>query len=245
MLHPEDAARVGRQLTAGPDRIDDIVRIRHADGHYLTMALHLIVQRDRDGGLTRTIATITDLTEQDRAEARRVVRARELHDSVLQDLARCKTYAATARNAAAQRPEMVSEVPATLSERLVSAEGNMRLMSRMLPSDTTLLQARGSVSVLAQAVASDLHRRDSELTVELSDTLPEGLEAGPEASAAFGHVLREALLNVLHHSEARRVSIAVSERAGMLCRSSDSSWRPTTAPAPKRLLPHHMPVRAR
>ena len=97
----------------------------------------------------------------------------------------------------------------------------MRLIIRVLRSDTTLLESRGSLSALTQTLISERRLRAPKLQVDVSDTLGPDLEAGPVAAATFGHVLREALLNTLQHSQAAKVAVRVSASGGVLLQVAD------------------------
>ena len=122
MLHPNDREQIDAFLCSDSDRSDALVRLRHADGCYRTMLMRLTLQRDGDGKAIRGLGTVADVTERRAAEAQRVALARELHDSVVQDLASARTYASTAMPALRQRSDAVSGVLDVLSEQLASAE---------------------------------------------------------------------------------------------------------------------------
>lgn len=216
VVHPEDRRRLARSLIGALDESTTVLRMRAADGAYRTMVARSALERDDNRNVVRRVSIYTDVTDRDRAEAKRVALARELHNSVVAELASARTGVSTARRVLERRPEMVGAALEALEAPLASAEDNMRLVVQALRSDTTLLDARGAISALTDTLARELRRRDPKLEVLVNDALDEGFEAGPTAAATYGHVLREALLNVLRHAEAGQVTIDVGAPGDML-----------------------------
>jgi PAS domain S-box-containing protein len=50
------------------ETLENEYRMRHRDGHYLTVAEHTLIERDANGNVTRLIGQIHDITERKRAE---------------------------------------------------------------------------------------------------------------------------------------------------------------------------------
>ena len=72
-VHPDDLAPVEEsiaELMRGERPYDATYRLRHKDGHYVTVQSRAVVQRDKEtGGAVRVIGTHRDVTDLKRAEA--------------------------------------------------------------------------------------------------------------------------------------------------------------------------------
>ncbi len=73
-VHPEDRERSAQNLYGvierGEARSSMEYRVRHADGHYLTVVDHAFVMRDEQGRALRVIGSLSDVTEQRDMETR-------------------------------------------------------------------------------------------------------------------------------------------------------------------------------
>ncbi len=73
-LHPEDQARSAKNIydviDRGEETSTDEYRVRHADGHYLTVLDRAFVMRDDQGRAIRVIGSLSDVTNQREMEAR-------------------------------------------------------------------------------------------------------------------------------------------------------------------------------
>lgn len=216
VVHPYDRRRLAAMLIGGEDHPTTVLRMRDATGAYHTMAMRSALERDENRNVVRRVSTFTDVTERETAEAKRVALARELHTSVLENLARTRAHLVTAKALGFRDGDALEEMLGALDTQLATAEDSMRLVSRALRSDTTLLEPRGSISALTDTLAGELRRRDTRLVVDVKDALAADLEAGPAVTAAYAYVLREALLNALQHAEASRVAIEVGSGEGRI-----------------------------
>ncbi len=100
LTHPDDVlaeteAEALTYLQALPDdTLQNEYRVRHRDGHYVTVAEHLLIDRDERGEIVRLIGQTNDITERKRASAR--LRASENRYRTLFSLAPVAVYSCDA-----------------------------------------------------------------------------------------------------------------------------------------------------
>jgi signal transduction histidine kinase len=151
-------------------------------------------QRERENLLTRAI-------ESSNAERRRV--AADLHDGVVQDLAGI-AYGLAA--AADRLPPSTDESPSVLREAAEGTRNAMRsLRSLVVDIYPPNLHTAGLEPALSDLLSAAAGRG---LTTELH--VDPDLRLSPDVESLLFRSAQEAVRNVLHHAEARNVSIDVS-----------------------------------
>jgi signal transduction histidine kinase len=146
--------------------------------------------------------------------------ARDLHDSVAQELAVLRTYSDTATKALGDRPENAVARPQALAEVLTlmdahidKAHGEMRELLDALRSEHPLVEL-GLADILHSLVAEFRVRRpDVEVHMDASHDLP--AELRPDVRETVYFILREALHNIARH--AGPTTVGVELRAGPEC----------------------------
>lgn len=135
------------------------------------------------------------------ARSERARLARDMHDTVLQDLAAANLILATASVPANGLKQTVAEVSELLSEqqrriRLMLAQADV---APVPPTET---------AVDLQSLAAELGRKwRCNVAIDLN-ALPDA--AGPRLIAELGLMLREAVANAVRHAGASRVHVAVA-----------------------------------
>ena len=140
--------------------------------------------------------------------------ARELHDESLQSLAGLRVLLSAARRS---EPE---ELDAMLVEGIEQIDGAIAEMRRLIadlrPSTLDQLGLGAALEALGE-------RTGSSAGIEVQVNLDLGFEAGRNESRLLGELedtvyrlVQEALNNAVHHGEARRIAIDVSEESGSL-----------------------------
>lgn len=216
VVHPQDRSRLAVMLIGGEDYPTTLLRMRDTTGSYHTMVMRSALERDENGNVVRRVSSFTDVTEREAAEASRVAFAHELHDSVVENLASTRAQVAHARTMVRRDPAALEQRLDALIAQVAAAEQTIRLVSRALRFDTTLLEPRGSISAFTDTLAAELRHRDRRLDVVVENMLSAETQAKPAATAACAHVLREALLNVIQHADANRVSIKAACHEGRI-----------------------------
>ena len=220
-IHPDDLGRV-RSIFIDITKNSGIggpveVRARHVDGSW--RYLEAIVNNLLDDPVVRGIVVNSrDVTERKEAEEKlREVReaerrrlARDLHDEALQDL----TYALAEVQfvqATSREPELGHRLERAASALMRTGQGlhgaihDLRLGEDREQTLTELLE--GLVKLNRQSSPE----REIELSIEgFLPPLPK------ETEVELVRIVREALVNVRRHSDARRVRVAVGASGGKL-----------------------------
>jgi signal transduction histidine kinase len=129
--------------------------------------------------------------------------ARDLHDSVAQELAVLRLYAGTAAGAL-QKPEALADVLPLLETHAGKAHEEMRRLLDTLRAGHTLIEL--SVSDLVDGLVADFRQRCRQIrvTVEIPG---DGFDVRPSVRETIYFVLREALNNAAEHSHASAVRV--------------------------------------
>jgi signal transduction histidine kinase len=186
--------------------------IERPDGQRLSALAHASPIHDESGNLLGAVNVLVDITDRKRAEeALREIReaerrriARDLHDVVLQDLAGALQglQATQLKSEASTRgPDLRPEIDA------------LRTAVRSLRNAIYDLRLEGGVQPFVRAVESlvDLNRQlapEREIRLTVRDGFPPELPNGMDVAVL--RVLREALVNIRRHSDARRVEVVLS-----------------------------------
>jgi signal transduction histidine kinase len=148
-------------------------------------------------GQRRRVRTL--VAEQEAVDAERGRLARELHDTVAQELAFIR--AQSAQLAADNPDEPTIALIASSAER---ALGDLREAIYSLQ-----LERSASIGAALEGRAQELATRGGlELTVEVAD----GVEASAEAEHAVMRIVQEAISNTARHAEATAMSVDVGSR---------------------------------
>jgi signal transduction histidine kinase len=151
--------------------------------------------------LSRRLMTLQD------EERRRI--ARELHDSIGQELVAAKMFVDGLRES---KLNAGNHHPATEASKILEgAIQQVRSMSHLLYPP--MLDEVGLLSALQWYVDGITKRSGIETTLELSCDFP---RLAPELETAIFRMIQEALTNVFRHSGAHRASVTVEQREGMV-----------------------------
>jgi len=163
----------------------------------------------------------------------RAVIARELHDSLAQSLSYMKFQIARLQtNFGAQL--MASGADVVVNEMREGLDNAYRELRELLTTFRVRMDVRGLDHVLEQAIEEFSQR--STLSINLDNRLEE-CKLSVNEEFHLLHVVREALSNIVRHSEAKKVTIAlVLQSTGDVVVTVDDDGRGFTFDASK---PHH------
>ena len=211
-VHPDDRGRLQNAAAnalevGGPYREEVRLAVTgSAQWRSCVIAGHPVMDVN---GRTHLVGTVHDLTDLRRAEAQRVALARDLHDSLAQDVAISEMYARAAVSAArGGRPADTVQTLELLVGALSDADQRVRLTLRELRGEPVDGQAKGLRSTIV-SVVEGARRRDPRTEITIIDTLPDGAQVSGPALHAAENVLREALTNALKHARAARLDVKV------------------------------------
>jgi PAS domain S-box-containing protein len=211
-VHPadRDAVRTAVQTAlAEPREVRVEARMRDADGRYRWLQLAGASQAGDSGRVERIAGIVRDISDLRRVEEQRRRLARDLHDSVAQEIATSATYADAALTVIAPTlPSQQRALLETLREQIMRASDHMRRLIGAL-RDPNQLGGGPPLAAMASELAADL-KEHTGAAVDLRVGLPatEALDAG--TSEAVEYVLREALRNVEKHANASTVSVELA-----------------------------------
>ncbi len=209
--------------------------IERPDGQRLTALAHANPMHDDSGKLLGAVNVLVDITERKRAEedrqrvreAERSRLARDLHDSVLQDL----SYTVASLGLIqinAEGTELESELQRSIDALRHAAEGLRNVVNDLRlgeGQDRPFLKMVEALVRRNQAMA-----RDQEISLEVKEGFPSAPlgEIGNELLC----VIQEALTNARRHSGAKSVLVSVRmEGSDLVAEVSDDGlgFRPSTA----------------
>jgi signal transduction histidine kinase len=131
--------------------------------------------------------------------------ARDLHDSIKQQLFSINVGAATAQERWERDPEgaraALADVRRSAKEAMVEMQA---LLHQLRPQ--ALASSAGLVEALREQCEALGYRTGAEVTLELGDTLPDG-RLPPGAQETLFRIAQEALGNVARHARARKVRV--------------------------------------
>jgi two-component system, NarL family, nitrate/nitrite sensor histidine kinase NarX len=148
-----------------------------------------------------TTARLREQLQRAEMERERRSLAAEVHDGLAQDLA-----VALRELALLDEPDLDDAAAAASRERLREAVGAAHRIVRSRLEDLRLTVPSGGLRAAVEATVERYERRG--LPVRLTVGGPTA-EVGPEAAAAVGRVLGEALANVVSHARARAATVAL------------------------------------
>ena len=211
-VHPadRDPVRTAVQTAlAEPRDVQVEARMRDADGRYRWLQLAARSQAGDSGRVERISGIVRDISDLRRVEEHRRRLARDLHDSVVQEIAVSATYADAALTVIAPTlPSRQRALLETLRDQIMRASDDMRSLIGTL-RDPSQPGGGPPLAAMASELAADLEEHTG-AAVDLHVGLPasEPLEAG--ASEAMEYVLREALSNVEKHAKASTVRVELT-----------------------------------
>jgi signal transduction histidine kinase len=142
----------------------------------------------------------------DLARAHMQVRlARDLHDSVAQDLAVLRMHAHTVAGALEQHPEAVAEIIPHLELHAAKAQDEMRALLDALRAGRPV--SDGGVPDVVDALVTDFRQRCSDVDVSVEFPGGDDVAVRPEVRETVYYVLRESLHNAAKHARANRVRV--------------------------------------
>jgi PAS domain S-box-containing protein len=211
-VHPADREPVRtavRMALAEPRDVQVEARVRDADGRYRWLQLAGGSQAGDSGRVERIAGIVRDISDLRRVEEHRRRLARDLHDSVAQELATSATYADTALTVIAPTlPSQQRALLEALGEQMMRASDHMRRLIGAL-RDPNQLNGAPPLAAMASELAADLQEQTgAAVDVHVGLPVTEPLDAG--ASEAIEYVLREALRNVEKHADASAVSVELA-----------------------------------
>lgn len=235
LVHEDDRRRVRRIVRARrPETPYDIeFRIRRPDGAVRWIRLRGFPIRDKSGGVLRVAGIAVDITARKEAtealhrshqqmralavhlqiarEEERKRIAREIHDELGALLLAIKMDAEACRKNGASTNDNGTGISGQLVERIDAAIDSVRRIATDLrPSILDNLGVLAAVEWEAQ----DVERRTGIQCVVETDPDKEDLDVEPEPATAIFRIVQEALANVVRHSGATKVKIALREESG-------------------------------
>ncbi|MCW3004508.1 MAG: two-component sensor histidine kinase [Conexibacter sp.] len=138
--------------------------------------------------------------------------ARDLHDSVVQELAVMSIYAETAADALAGHPEVLPEVLPEIASHATRAHEEMRDLLDALRLGRPLVEL--DLADLVDTVAADFRQRRPGVALAVDISAADRRDVRPAVREAVYFVLREALNNVASHADARTVGVHLERGPG-------------------------------
>ena len=143
----------------------------------------------------------------------RAVIARELHDSLAQSLAYMKIQVSRMQTAMT-KPEHTAEMASMLQELREGLSGSYRQLRELLSTFRLKMDGGDLPSALAHTVEEFTERGDIDIKLQVEHRQ---CQLSPNEDIHVLHILREALSNVLNHSNARNAWVSVHcTETGML-----------------------------
>lgn len=251
-LHPDDRGRVlstfQDTLTGGGTTCSYEYRFRRKDGTLAVIQDRAYIVRDPKGKALRALGAMTDITERRQAaqeleeandrlrflsgrlfqvqEDERRHLARELHDEIGQTLTAAKINLQI----------IAQEVPEKMTGRL---NDSIRLLDRLLGQvrqlslnlRPPLLDELGLVPALRWLVDQQAQRAGLHVTFR---TEINAMAIDPTVQTTCFRVAQEAMTNIIRHSGAQKVAVALRRRAGRLWLSVRDDGAGFDAAAPAR-----------
>jgi PAS domain S-box-containing protein len=235
LIHEADRKRVRRTIRARrPDAPYDIeFRLRRPDGAVRWIRLRGFPIRENSGRVHRVAGIAADVTarkqtaeslqrshqqmrslaihlQSAREEERKNI-AREVHDELGALLLAVKMDAEACRKGVEGADSGLSETMRQLTDRIDAAiESVRRIATDLRPSILDNLGVLAAVEWEAQ----DVERRTGIECIVETNPEKEDLDVEPEPATAIFRIVQEALSNVVRHSGATRVKIALREEGG-------------------------------
>jgi PAS domain S-box-containing protein len=229
LLHPEDLERahhVNESVKRGASTYEGEFRLRHKNGHYVSvLSRGYPVRREPGGPVVRIVGTHFDLTERKRAEAERARTefltrlifaqederrriAREMHDQFGEQLTSLAVRIRALKDASGANDDWRAHVDSieAIAERLDRDVDH--LVWELRPTALDDLGLRAALASYVQdwstrvGIAAKLHTSGL-----LDDRLPSDTET------ALYRIAQEALTNVAKHAKAANVDVILERRA--------------------------------
>jgi PAS domain S-box-containing protein len=229
LLHPDDkprAQQVNEGVARGERAYEGEFRLRHKDGHYVSvLSRGYPVRRDHDGPVIRIVGTHFDLTERKQAEAERARTellaklvfaqederrriAREMHDQFGEQLTALALSIASLKQACADQPDLSAKVDALDRVAKQLDHDVDQLVWQLRP---TALDDLGLRAALANYIQNWSHRSNIPAQLHTSGLMDDRLPS--EVESALYRIAQEALTNVAKHARAEHVEIILERRS--------------------------------
>lgn len=217
----DEIGQLGRQFNAMADQLSESLR-----------SLRLLA--DRNAQLAEQAAQLAALDERNHL-------ARELHDSVSQELFSLTMLAAAARRTLQTRPDLTAD-------RLVEIEASARraleeTRSLIFALRPAALDGRGLAPALRDLVAALQERQGLHITLRITGERPLPLEH----EQALFRIVQEALANVARHSGVREAEVNLRYNDDVVTlevRDEGRGFDPAAARNPRAIGLHSMAERA-
>ncbi|MGQ9925379.1 MAG: histidine kinase [Chloroflexaceae bacterium] len=217
----DEIGQLGRQFNAMADQLSESLR-----------SLRLLA--DRNAQLAEQAAQLAALDERNRL-------ARELHDSVSQELFSLTMLAAAARRTLQTRPDLTAD-------RLVEIEASARraleeTRSLIFALRPAALDGRGLAPALRDLVTALQERQGLRITLRITGERPLPLEH----EQALFRIVQEALANVSRHSGVREAEVNLHYNDDVVTlevRDEGRGFDPAAARNPRAIGLHSMAERA-
>jgi signal transduction histidine kinase len=207
-VHPDDVPRACAAVRAmrrdGTPVREDVRVYNRVRGEWRACVL---AGQPADPSGSYCVGTLSDVTELRQADDQRAALAREIHDSVAQEVAATAIYAHAARAALREDPQSGGQVATILDELLAHTRESERSVRRLLDELRRADERGGGGSFEAElaGLVAQLRQR-SGLDVTCDVDLP---VAPPAAAGTMLAVIGEALRNADKHGGARHVAVHV------------------------------------
>ncbi|MFQ3662346.1 MAG: sensor histidine kinase [Chloroflexaceae bacterium] len=217
----DEIGQLGRQFNAMADQLSESLR-----------SLRLLA--DRNAQLAEQAAQLAALDERNRL-------ARELHDSVSQELFSLTMLAAAARRTLPTRPDLTADRLVEIEESARRAlEETRSLIFALRPA---ALDGRGLAPALRDLMAALHERQGLSINLRITGERPLPLEH----EQALFRIVQEALANVARHSGVREARVALQYNDDVVTlevRDNGRGFDPTAARNPRAIGLHSMAERA-
>jgi signal transduction histidine kinase len=140
--------------------------------------------------------------------------ARDLHDSVAQELAVLRVYAETVAGAFRDRPDVLADAVPRLETHAAKAQEEMRALLDALRVGRPVVEA--NIPDVVDALVADFRTRHRDIDVTVEIPGGDGSDVRPAVRETVYFVLRESLHNASQHAGARSVRVLTRTQPGAI-----------------------------
>lgn len=215
LLHPDELDLVwdtyANEIEA-QDSVEIENRIRdNRSGGYRNCVSRSVVQRDRYGNVVRTAGVVHDVTAHRRLGDYRAQLARDLHDTLIQEIATAGIYADMSHRLLDDNREEAAVFLDHLSGQLSRVADDLRVLVDNLRGESSGMVK--TIDVQTADLVGDFEAHSPGVKVEAFIDVQTGAALRPSVLDSYGFALRELLSNVTRHAKAEHllVSLLVTE----------------------------------